>query len=66
MGFFSFLKYTFIIFAAHLATSRGAPFDNRWSRYWQPRKINHTKIIAHIFLNNKLERIRKRLWPNLK
>jgi hypothetical protein len=27
MGFFSFLKYTFIIFAAHLATSYGAPFE---------------------------------------
>jgi hypothetical protein len=29
MGFFSFLKYTFIIFAAHLATSCGAPVENR-------------------------------------
>jgi hypothetical protein len=28
MGFFSFLKYTSIIFAAHLATSCGAPFEN--------------------------------------
>jgi hypothetical protein len=28
MGFFSFLKYTFIIFAAQLATSSGAPFEN--------------------------------------
>jgi hypothetical protein len=28
MGFSSFLKYTFIIFAAHLATSCGAPFEN--------------------------------------
>jgi hypothetical protein len=27
MSFFSFLKYTFIIFAAHLATSGGAPFE---------------------------------------
>jgi hypothetical protein len=34
MGFFSFLKYTFIIFAAHLATSCGAPFENHWSRLW--------------------------------
>jgi hypothetical protein len=32
MGFFSFLKYTFIIFAAHLTTSCGAPFQNNWSR----------------------------------
>jgi hypothetical protein len=33
MGFFSFLKYiTFIIFAAHLATSCGAPFENHWFR----------------------------------
>jgi hypothetical protein len=32
MGFFSFLKYTFIIFAAHLATSCGAPCENHWTR----------------------------------
>jgi hypothetical protein len=32
MGFFSFLKYTFIIFAAHLATSCGAPFENHCPR----------------------------------
>jgi hypothetical protein len=31
MDFFSFLKYTFIIFAAHLATSCGPPFENHWS-----------------------------------
>jgi hypothetical protein len=31
MGFFSFLKYAFIIFAAHLATSCGAPFENHCS-----------------------------------
>jgi hypothetical protein len=30
MGFFSFLKYTFIIFAAQLATFCGAPFENHW------------------------------------
>jgi hypothetical protein len=30
MGFFSFLKYTFIIFAADLATSCGAQFENHW------------------------------------
>jgi hypothetical protein len=30
MGFLLFLKYTFIIFAAHLATSCGAPFENHW------------------------------------
>jgi hypothetical protein len=28
MGFFSFLKYTCKIFAAQLATSCGAPFEN--------------------------------------
>jgi hypothetical protein len=33
MGFFSFLKYTFIIFAVHLATSCGAPFENHWYRW---------------------------------
>jgi hypothetical protein len=27
MGFLSFLKYTYIIFSAHLATSCSAPFD---------------------------------------
>jgi hypothetical protein len=32
MGFFSFLKYTFIIFAVHLATSCGPPFENHCSR----------------------------------
>jgi hypothetical protein len=30
MGFFSFLKYTFITFVAHLATSCGAPCENHW------------------------------------
>jgi hypothetical protein len=30
MGFFSFLKYNFIIFVAHLATSCGATFENRF------------------------------------
>jgi hypothetical protein len=32
MSFFSFFKYTFIIFAAQLATSCGAPFENHFSR----------------------------------
>jgi hypothetical protein len=32
MGFFSFLKYTFIIFEAHLAISCGAPFENHCLR----------------------------------
>jgi hypothetical protein len=32
MGFFSYLKYTFLIFAAHLTTSRGAPFENHLSK----------------------------------
>jgi hypothetical protein len=31
MGFFSFLKYAFVIFAAHLAISCGAPFENHCS-----------------------------------
>jgi hypothetical protein len=38
MGFFSFLKYTFIVFAEHLATSWGAPFENHWSRDFQTAK----------------------------
>jgi hypothetical protein len=33
-GFFSFLKYTFIIFAAQLATSCGPPFENYCSIHW--------------------------------
>jgi hypothetical protein len=36
MSFFSFLKYTFIIFAAHLAISCGAPFENHFSRHLNP------------------------------
>jgi hypothetical protein len=32
MGFFSIIKYTFIIFAAHLATSCASPFEDQWSR----------------------------------
>jgi hypothetical protein len=32
IGLFSFLKYTFIIFAAHLSTSCGAPFENHCTR----------------------------------
>jgi hypothetical protein len=32
MGFYSFLTYTFIIFAAHLTTSCGAPFENHCGR----------------------------------
>jgi hypothetical protein len=31
MGFFLLLKYIFIIFAAHLAASCGAPFENHCS-----------------------------------
>jgi hypothetical protein len=41
VGFLSFLKYIFIIFAAHLATSCGAPFENHWSRHWKDSKIAH-------------------------
>jgi hypothetical protein len=40
MGFFSFLKYTFIIFAEHIATSCGAPFENHW----------YNEIIIHVKL----------------
>jgi hypothetical protein len=32
MGFFLFLKYTFIIFAVHLATPCGAPFEDHCVR----------------------------------
>jgi hypothetical protein len=32
MGFFSFLKYIFIIFAAHFVTSCGAPIENHCVR----------------------------------
>jgi hypothetical protein len=32
MGFFRFLKYICMIFAAHLATSCGVPFEKHWSR----------------------------------
>jgi hypothetical protein len=32
MRFFSFLKYTLIIFAVHLATSCSSPFENNWFR----------------------------------
>jgi hypothetical protein len=32
MRFLSFLKYSFIIFAAQLATSCGAPFENHCAR----------------------------------
>jgi hypothetical protein len=35
MGFFSFLKYTLTIFAAHLVTSCGAPFANHSSTGWK-------------------------------
>jgi hypothetical protein len=34
MGFFLFLKHTLIIFAAHLATSCGAPFENHCFKDW--------------------------------
>jgi hypothetical protein len=40
MGFFSFLKYTFIIFEAHLASSCGSPFENRCPK----RKLRHNKV----------------------
>jgi hypothetical protein len=49
MGFFSFLKYTFIIFAAHLATSCGAPFENHW-----PTASN-----GKVIVNTELEGMRK-------
>jgi hypothetical protein len=33
MGFFSFLKYTFMILAAHLVTSCGKPFENHCTKH---------------------------------
>jgi hypothetical protein len=42
MGFFSFLKYTFMIFAAHLATSSGTQSENRCSKcLWQWSLIDY-------------------------
>jgi hypothetical protein len=49
MDFLSFLKYTFIIFASHLATSCGAPFENhccRRKRLWATL-LNRISITAH-------------------
>jgi hypothetical protein len=45
MGFFSFLKYTFIIFAAHLDTSCGAPFENHWCRVFL-----ETSAVAQLYM----------------
>jgi hypothetical protein len=44
MGFFSFLKYTFIIFAADLATSCGAPFENHCPREYIGRRMFWDRI----------------------
>jgi hypothetical protein len=41
MGFFSFLKYTFIIFTAHLAISCGAAFENLRVRETTRHQIPH-------------------------
>jgi hypothetical protein len=48
MGFFSFLKYTSITFAAHLATSWGPPFENHlcsrwWNDSWQGNRSARRK-----------------------
>jgi hypothetical protein len=45
MGFFSFLKYTFIIFAAHLTTSCGIPFEHHCSK---PTNTHDMRMEAHI------------------
>jgi hypothetical protein len=45
MGFLSFLKYSFIIFAAHLATSCGAPFEYHCYRRW-PLKASWWEVSA--------------------
>jgi hypothetical protein len=47
MGFFSFLKYTFIIFAAYLATSCGTPFENHCVK--QSRTANN-KLVEEFYL----------------
>jgi hypothetical protein len=57
MGFFSFLKYTFIIFAAHLATSCGAPFENHCCKlypensWWPGSKSRNTSLIHFLLAN---------------
>jgi hypothetical protein len=48
MGFFSFLKYTFIIFAAHLATSCCAPFENHCFR--ETRRLPRGCCIFNIWI----------------
>jgi hypothetical protein len=44
MSFFSFLKYTFIMFEAYLVTSCGPPFENHC----------YIVFILTAYLNNKL------------
>jgi hypothetical protein len=54
MGFFSFLKYNFIIFPAHLATSCGALFENHWSRVMNDPLENmrwSCQSLRHCFVN---------------
>jgi hypothetical protein len=47
MGFSSFLKHTFIIFAAHLATSCGASFDNHCRKgCCKKKKTGHEPQLA--------------------
>jgi hypothetical protein len=49
MNFFSFLKYNFIIFAAHLATSGGESVcrstmsENHWCRYYLMKAENNSQ-----------------------
>jgi hypothetical protein len=43
MGLFSFLEYTFIIFAAHLATSCGA-FENHWTTQTKLNIVINAKV----------------------
>jgi hypothetical protein len=37
MGVFSFLKYTWVTFEAHIATSFGAPFENHIKAFYRTR-----------------------------
>jgi hypothetical protein len=53
MGSFLFLKYTFIIFEAHLATSWGAPLENHWSNQTDTLQCTHqASIRSTMFLQN--------------
>jgi hypothetical protein len=59
MGFFSFLKYSFIIFVAHLATSCRTPFENHWFQLAVTEKFGKPPTMAtkqkSLDLNTKIE-----------